>query len=471
MEPLETIAAYARNQRASMTDDIVQLFADTNVFIQMHDIQALPWRDLFPKAKRIDILVSRAVTEELDRLKDSRNERQRKRARLAYRMINEALERPDFTLDLPHRTVGLRLIIATGPVPDWSDLPTLNRDKPDDQLVAEAKSFGGNAVILSHDIGPRVSAARIGIQAVAPPDSWLLQDEESDDKKKVRQLERDLARLINTFPSIVAAFGSLDAPKERFEFVVPVLQPLTPEMQGKLAASYLDRHPRKRMEERQSDRDDAFTLHGSRGDSARSYNDKLYEFEKSVATYFSKLHMTMFLARRAVPVEYAIKNDSGVAAQGLRIEVRLNNGAVLFAGEEDAASTLGSAKPPTLPVFEYGQGPFDRIRIANEISLELNRPRDPTGFYWIAKPKGGAAENALQCADYRATRPWESDIWLRPRSKEPVTVTMEISATNLPAPVIRTAFVSLEAKQLDWSDPIVKGILPEAIKPDFDAAL
>ena len=454
-----------------MTDDIVQLFADTNIFIQLRDLEDLPWRELFPKARRIDIIVSRAVTEELDRLKNSTNGRRRNRARLAYRMLNDALKNPGLILDLPHRSIGLRLIVAMGPVPDWSTLPTLNPNKPDDQLVAEAKCFGGDVVLFAHDIGPRVSALRIGLPAVEPPQSWLLSDEETEDKKKIRQLERALDRAMSAFPSIVASFGSLDVPKERFEFIAPVLSPLTSEMRGRLVASYLDRHPRKRMEERLSGRSDEFTLHARRGDTASSYNDKLREFEISVETYFSRLHVTMFRARRAVPVEYAVMNDSGVAAQSLRIEVRLDGGVVLFVDEEDASSALGLEKPPVLPAFEYGRGPFDQIRMANEISLELSRPRDPTGFYWIAKPKGEAAENALQCADFRATRLWESDIWLRPRDKQPFTVTMEVSATNLPAPVVRTASVSLEAKQLDWSDPIVKEILPEAIKPDFDGAL
>lgn len=457
--------------QTSGAGDIVHLFVDTNAFIQLRDLKDLPWRELFPKAKRIDILVSQTVIDELDHLKAGTNDRKRNRARLALNVINEASNQSDFALALPHTAIGLRIVIATGPLPDWFGLPRLDRNRPGDRLVAEVIAFGRDAELLSHDSGPLIRARINGVRAYEPPESWQLPVEQTDDKRRIGQLERDLTRALNTFPAIVASFGSLDSPKERFEFIAPVLPSLTAEQQHKLVASYLDRHPRKFMKEQLDGSGFELALRPVSGDTAQSYNNKLRDFEENVALYFSKLPQTIFLMRRAVSIEFAIRNDSGVAAQSLHIDLRADGGARLLLNEEDAASTVGSGKPPALPKFVHRHDAFDRIREANELSLELSRLRDPTNFYWVATPKGGAEENALLCADFRATRPWESDIWLRPKSKEPFTVTMAISATNLAAPVIRTASVSLEAKQLDWADPLVREFLPDAIRPDFDAVL
>lgn len=123
-----------------MLTNAVQLFVDTNAFIQMRDLKDLPWRELFPDAVAIDILISQTVIDELDRLKTGTNERRRNRARLALRMINAASDTADFSLPLAHSSLALRLVIATGPVPDWSALTKLDRSRADDQLVADGHS-------------------------------------------------------------------------------------------------------------------------------------------------------------------------------------------------------------------------------------------------------------------------------------------------------------------------------------------
>jgi len=449
-----------------MADDIAQLFIDTNAFIQLRDLKDLPWRELFPEATHINILVSQTVVDELDHLKSGTNERRRNRARLALKMIDEASKNPTFSLMFPQTTVSLRLVIAIGPVPDWSTLSRLDPNRADDRLVAEVMSFAGGAALLSHDAGPRIRARIMGVQAFEPPQSWLLPEERTDDQRKIAQLERQLANAMSDFPRIVVAFGPLESPKDRFDFVVPLLEPLAPEAQKRLAFAYLEYHPRKRLPEDPSKPGlNYFYLIGE--DTPSSFNHKLDEFERDVAIYFSKLHKTMFQAMRAAPIDYAIKNDSGVAAQGLRVEVSVEGNATLFADEEEADSFFGPLAPPKLIVRERG-GTFDYFRTINAI----NRPRDPTGFYWFDRPKYGAIYSALQCADYRPTRVREADIWIGPTGQLPMisTVTLEVSATNLPTPITKSIAVSMEIRRLNWSDPIVKALLPEAIRDFFDTA-
>src|SRR6266404_333041 len=136
-----------------MADDIAQLFIDTNAFIQLRDLKDWPWRELFPEATHINILVSQTVVDELDHLKSGTNERRRNRARLALKMIDEASKNPTFSLMFPQTTVSLRLVIAIVPVPDWSTLSRLDPNRADDRLVAEVMSFAGGAALLSHDAG------------------------------------------------------------------------------------------------------------------------------------------------------------------------------------------------------------------------------------------------------------------------------------------------------------------------------
>lgn len=450
-----------------MTTTAIRLFVDTNAFIQLRDLKDLPWRELFPAAAAIDILVSQTVIDELDRLKTGTNERRRNRARLALRLINTASEDSGFNVTLPHNALDLRLVIAMGAVPDWSALPKLDRNRADDQLVAEVITFGNGAALLSHDSGPRIRARIMGIQAYEPPETWLLPEERTDDQRKIAQLERMLENALSDRPRILASLGTLDEPRESFEFFIPVVEPLPETMQAKLVSAYLDRHPPRRREERR----ELAMLVSPMGDSASSYNRKLDRFEDEVKKYFASLHQMVSRAGRAVPIYYAVKNDSGVAAQGLRIEMHVDGDASLFAEQEDAESFFGVRGPPALPVFDDGLSSLSHMHRVNALSRALSQPRDPTAFYWFTRPKYGDAEGALQCTDFRATRLWESDIWVCPDGKEPCTLRLDVSATNLPSPVVRTASISIEEKPSAWTDKIVHDLLPEEVRTLLQAAV
>lgn len=449
-----------------MPTNAVQLFVDTNAFIQMRDLKDLPWRELFPDALTIDILISQTVIDELDRLKTGTNERRRNRARLALRMINAASETADFSLPLAHSSLALRLVIATGPIPDWSALPKLDRSRADDQLVADVIAFGNGAALLSHDTGPRIRARIMGIQAHEPAESWLLPEGRTDDQRKIAQLERMVENALSDRPRILASLGSLDESQGKFEFFIPSLPPLSEAVQAKLVSAYLALHPPKRQEERR----ELTALVQSIGDTPYSYNRKLDKFEKEVGNYFAKLHQIVFRAARTAPIGYAVKNDSGIAAQGLRIEMHVDGGASLFADQEDSESLFSVTPPPALPVFDHGFDSFSHLHRVNALNRELSQPRDPTGFYWFKRPRYGEGEGALQCADFRATRLWESDIWVCPDGKEPCTLRLEVSATNLPSPVVRSASISMEMKESAWSDETVQALLPEDIRTLLQAA-
>src|SRR5438477_9149272 len=92
------------------------LFADTNAFLQLRDLKDLPWRDLFPEAKAVDLMVAPCVIEELDEHKTSTNKRRRDRARAALKRIEEASScEPDLALVLKDSSVRVRIVISRAP--------------------------------------------------------------------------------------------------------------------------------------------------------------------------------------------------------------------------------------------------------------------------------------------------------------------------------------------------------------------
>ena len=209
-----------------MADETRVLFIDTNGFLQVRDLKDIPWNELFPRVKGIDVMVAPRVIEELDKHKNSTNQRRRDRARLALQLIEKASLERDLAFVMREMPIRVRLVISTAPRFDWNAHPDLDPAKPDDQLLAEALSFGRGASIFSHDTGPRIRARVAGIGADAPQPEWLLPAEQTDDQRKIKSLERELEQALSRSPKIVAGFDHLDETTGELHLFRPSLSPL-----------------------------------------------------------------------------------------------------------------------------------------------------------------------------------------------------------------------------------------------------
>lgn len=230
-----------------MTIETAHIFLDTNAFLQLRDLSDLPWKDLFGGA-RVILLVGPTVLAELDAHKVSTNRRRRDRARAALQMIERASLEPQFRLALRELPVAVDLAISDAPAPDWSAHPRLDPNRADDRLVAEALAHNQGSVLLSHDAGPRIRARLVGLAAVAPPDSWLLPAEQTDDQRRISSLERALEASLNARPRIEISLPQAVDGLIEFARVQP--PPLGAPEVLRLTEAFLARHPHATSPER-----------------------------------------------------------------------------------------------------------------------------------------------------------------------------------------------------------------------------
>ncbi|WP_171947581.1 PIN domain-containing protein [Bradyrhizobium erythrophlei] len=442
------------------------LFVDTNAFIQVRDLKDVPWRDLFPGATAVDLMVADAVIRELDKHKTSTNERRRSRARLALQLIDKASLEPEFALDLRNAPVRLRLAISNNARIDWSAYTRLDPMNPDHQLVAEALSFGKGSAVFSHDSGPRIRARVEGIEAYKPADEWLLPAEQTDDQRRIKQLERDAKE---TRPNILAGFDGLDDNMSEIEVVIPVLRPLAPEIAIRLAAEYLAEHPRtKLVHHARSQLYMPTTTWAISGYDIDRYNREYSSFEKAISAYYSDLHGHVRRMAAAAAIRYRVKNDSGIAAEGLRVEFELEGEGLLLADREDAAEYFGLQRPV---VPEPPRSPMDLV--SEIIPMQASAPaRDPVAFYWIARPETRKHKQAvLQCADFRPRRDHSGSIFVAaaPDLPKRLSLRLDVGATNLRDPVNVSVALVVAEKEVEWSDPLVQAILPEDVRYSMTA--
>jgi hypothetical protein len=448
-----------------MASALVEIFVDTNAFLQLRDLKDLPWLNIFPDAKRVNIIVASRVIEELDKFKNSTNGRKRDRARHALKLIEAASKSDHLSLIIRDEPFEIKIAVSNLSPPDWSKYPQLDRSKPDDQLVAEAASYGKGAVLFSHDTGPRIRARLANIKAFEPLESWLLPLEKTDEQRKISELEKKLERALASSPKIIAGFDKADEPQSIIEILVPLLDELDTNTVDRLTAAYLTKHPPENMVARR----EPFPLIspnfvGYTERDVERYERDYSAFRKNVARYFQELNNALYRTAHVASISYFIQNDSGVSASGLRVEVGLTGEAMLLADQHAANGLVGSLSPPVPPKKPR----VDRDSIPPFISPHLlrNEPRDPTRFFWFDRPELESKSSARQCEDFRATRLWKDKIILFVISDLPFDglIKLHIEATNLPVPVNVTAVIRVEEHKANWSDEDVRRLLPSGVR-------
>jgi hypothetical protein len=445
-----------------MASDIKILFIDTNAFLQVRDLKDLPWRDLFPKVRAIDLMIAHCVIEELDQHKTATNQRRRDRARAALKLIEQASScEPDLALVLKDNPVRVRIVISRAPSFDWAAHPNLDPANPDDQLIGEAASFGAGAEVFSQDTGPRIRARTIAkIPAYGPRPDWLLPDEQTDDRRKIARLERELERALSRNPRITAGFDKIDEAASEIRVIRPVLHPLHPLLAGRLSAEYLASYPYVSVVPTTSRL--MSPLLGVSESEAQRYRAEYSSFEQKVYDCFATLHETVRRFGRALAIEYFVRNESGVAAEGLRIEFDLEGAGWLLASRDDAyIGSLEIPEPPKEP-----RSFLEDLQPIRPYAPALQPPRDPVAFYWVRRPRIGETHSALQCQDFRPMRVYHDCMFVLPSEDLLVdlVIRLHVSATNLPRPINVSAKIVFAEQRVEWADAAVQAMLPDFIR-------
>jgi hypothetical protein len=206
-------------------------------------------------------------------------------------------------------------------------------------------------------------------------------------------------------------------------------------------------------------------IHGVSQAETSRYQTKYTSFEAAVRDYYTNLHKSVWRIGTAAAINYFVRNDSGVAAEGLRIEFDLEGDGSLLASRRDPPfdTLFGEPEPPTKPhtMFDSLNPAFNFPTLQDHMT-----PRDPVAFYWFQRPEFRAKHSALQCQEFRATREYRDSIFVLAFGELPAKLglRLHISAANLPAPVNISANVLITEQAVEWSDPIVQAILPDNIR-------
>jgi len=145
---------------------MIAIFPDTNLFLQCKDIKNLQWHEI-SDGEDIEIIITRPVMEEIDRLKQDGNKRRAKRARKANSFLKAIILSEEGNLQVRESNPSVVMSFLT-PESKEKLADRLDLSRPDDRIVNEALSFRDknmdvNVRLLTHDTNPLLTAKNVGL--------------------------------------------------------------------------------------------------------------------------------------------------------------------------------------------------------------------------------------------------------------------------------------------------------------------
>ena len=411
------------------------LFPDTNVFIQCRGLNEVDWSEVVD-CEKIHIIACPPVQREMDKHKNLGSDRLAKRARKTYSMFRKIiLNEQDYELIRecrPRVVLSLDASIS----PSHTLLSSLDYKNTDDQLVGciyaySARNTDLDVRLLTHDIGPMMTAKSIRLPFVAVPDGWLLPPEPNTTEKELAKLRRDIERLNETEPCFRTRFVD-DAKNEIDEIVVEhiIYAPLVEEELGALIDSLTAQFPvvtdfghRGPIEK--------FGLLGkevyapAKDEAILNYTTKEYpSWIERCKSVFSNLHN--MLQRQEGPVFRFGATNEGIRPGKNVLVIISSRGDVKIRppqmeGEYSVANgemNLQLAEPPAAPqgnwesvwgsLHAFGKEPHSALSLHDRLSTpdmllgSADRTRDPDEFYFKpGRPIEFVESFALECEQWR----------------------------------------------------------------------
>ena len=464
--------------RSGFKNRTLFLFPDTNVFIQcrlLNEVDWLPWIDY----EEVHLIVCQPVQREMDKHKNRGGDRVAKRARRTCSMFRQIiLSEKDYEVI---QQAGPRVVLSLDASISPSERRPLSPDysNTDDRLVGCVQAYREknedlDVRLLTHDIGPMMTAKNMQLPTVVVPDGWLLPPEPNKTEKELATLRREIERLKDSEPRFRTRF--LDAEEieiRTIEVEYIIYEPLSEDdlavvvgsltAQFPIATDFGHRQPLERVgvfgwkDAYVPAKDEEITVY-----EAREYPSWL-EGCKSI---FSKLHHVLQRQARPVVFRFGAMNEGIRPGKNVLVVISSKGGFRIrppqMEEEYDHGGGDVSAQLPEPPKPPQGAwkstsalrliGRFgeeflapnflqDRLpTVPDGLLARMDSRRDPDSFYYKPEsPSEPVQSFMLECEQWRhgtAEEVFYGEIYVD-RNEDEISGVLEceIHAENLSTPI------------------------------------
>jgi len=422
-------------------DNVVLI--DTQVVLEGKPLDQLPWADLFTGS--VLLLVTRQVQTEIDRRKN--DGRLGKRARAFNKLLDGYIvdRVPSQVLASPKVDVAT---LANRPI-DWDALDDLDRDDPDDRIVAQALNAivddPSRIVLLSHDMRPRDAAATHGLSAFKLPETWLRDPEPSPDQRRITELEARNKLLSADQPQLEVRIEAVTPEPWKFREVAAA----TAAQGDAILNAELATAP---TQSRRGPFDVGI------GTYDYSHAGRIETWEAVMREDVPLMHRGLTKLHAQHRILVTVENVGTVSAEDLSLEIRSGN-AVLHSIPYWVLVTGPSAPHPRML----------HSHLSNFIPPNFATPnREAFSFYW--EEHGPGDHLILSCKSFRQEKSHSVEISLELLAGTPPKAHVEavVTAANLKGDVRGKLLVDVDRVETPFDQVYDLGEHLLAIRPPFD---
>ena len=404
-------------------------YIDANVLIEYHQLQDHDWRTLLG-AKRVRLVISSDVADEVDSFKDRGGvpREKRRRAERAAKQIDGMIG------PAPHRIQeGVWFEYDDNPRPDQDYADNrLDKGNTDHRILAAVIRRGkeetaARVVLVSGDGGARRAAKRRGIETLEPDPAKRYPPAVDEDERKIRELEKQLVEARSR------------EPKLRIYFMPPCLELLSiklPQPFGTSGAALAAARYLAFLEKTFQPLCAAQSVHAYRfgvtdGRALNAYDAELKQWKQQMRNHLPAFLRFQDALARFVPINLHVDNKGTEPADAADVCLAVD-GDLSLAIDLPRPSPFPS--PPRHPGSETD--PFVDLRT---LFREPDRTRAmlsslfPTG--WTIGDERTTARFKLGELRHNDARPLPLLFLQVPEDCEKATIFAEVHARNLPHPL------------------------------------
>ena len=180
---------------------MVYAFLDTNMLLHYKVFEGMPWRIILAD-NDYKFVICQKVFDEIDKHKDGAKAKLRNRAKSINKYLISYLDgNPISSLDIE---------FCSNPSKTSTEREDFDSSSSDEYIVFSAHEFdskGSRKVIVTADGGMKLRARKVGVETILIKDSdYLIAQEPTDEEKKIKQLEKEIARYANRFSKPLLLF-------------------------------------------------------------------------------------------------------------------------------------------------------------------------------------------------------------------------------------------------------------------------
>ena len=168
---------------------MVYAFLDTNILLHYKVFEGMPWSTILGD-EEFTFIICQKVFDEIDKYKDGDKAKLRNRAKTINKYLISYLDN--------NPKSNLNIAFCTNPSKCSTERNDFDASSSDEYIVFAAYEFdtkGCRKVIVTGDGGMKLRALKLGIETILVTNSdFLLAQEPTAEEKKIKQLEKDLAR-------------------------------------------------------------------------------------------------------------------------------------------------------------------------------------------------------------------------------------------------------------------------------------